>query len=92
MTFYVYVLTNPDGRIYIGQTNNLERRVAEHNDPDDCNSRYTKRYPGPWTLAYSETCGNRPEAMKRERQLKSSAGRRWLREQLSGKAGRRSLR
>ncbi len=90
MTHYVYALTNPDGRIYIGQTSDLQRRVGEHNDPSNHNSRFTKRYPGPWTLAYSEECTDRSAAMKREKLLKTSAGRRWLREQLSAGAGRRS--
>jgi len=82
MTFHVYALTNPDDRIYIGQTNDLERRIAQHNDPTDNDSKYTKRYPGPWSLAYSEACPDRATAMKREKQLKTSAGRRWLREQI----------
>jgi len=29
----VYVLVNPEGKTYVGQTADLERRLAEHNDP-----------------------------------------------------------
>ena len=29
--FYVYVIENPAGRFYVGQTDDLERRVLEHN-------------------------------------------------------------
>ena len=29
-TYHVYILTNNSGTLYVGVTNNLERRVAEH--------------------------------------------------------------
>ncbi len=31
--YWVYILENPSGRIYIGYTNNITRRLNEHNDP-----------------------------------------------------------
>ncbi|NOY82671.1 MAG: GIY-YIG nuclease family protein, partial [Kiritimatiellaeota bacterium] len=42
-----YVLANPDDRIYIGQTQDLDRRLREHNDPADRTTFHTKRFPGP---------------------------------------------
>lgn len=33
MAFFVYVLANPQGKSYVGQTADLERRLAQHNDP-----------------------------------------------------------
>jgi predicted GIY-YIG superfamily endonuclease len=39
MAFFVYVLKNPDGRIYIGQTADLAFRLQQHNDP--ANKIYT---------------------------------------------------
>ena len=34
MAFHVYVLVNPDGHTYVGQTNDVRRRLAQHNAPD----------------------------------------------------------
>lgn len=31
--FWVYVLENAAGRFYVGQTDDLGRRLAQHNDP-----------------------------------------------------------
>jgi len=72
--FYVYVLKNGKGRLYVGHTNNLERRITEHNTGL---SPYTKNR-GPWELAYSESFDTRGEAMKREKFLKSGKGRELL--------------
>jgi len=79
MPYHVYVLANPDDRIYIGQTQDLQRRFCEHNDSDDRTTFHTKRYPGPWRLLHSETFSTRSEAIRRERQLKGGQGRQWIR-------------
>ncbi|PYJ12687.1 MAG: hypothetical protein DME94_11825, partial [Verrucomicrobia bacterium] len=42
--FWVYVLQNPDGKLYIGQTDNLDRRSVQHNDPAYTLTRTTKRF------------------------------------------------
>ena len=74
--FYVYVLCSEStGAIYTGQSNDLPRRLAEH---DAGMSRSTKGR-GPWVVIYSEGFGARSDAMKRERFLKTGAGRDWLR-------------
>ena len=78
MTFYAYIIRNPDGRTYTGQTNDPVRRLEQHNDPDHHGSLYTKRYRGPWTLIHKEEFSTRSEAMKRERELKSGKGREWI--------------
>jgi len=80
----VYVLLNPQGKIYIGHTSNLARRLAQHNDPDDRGTLHTKRHSGPWRLIHQEPFPTRREAMRRERGLKSSRGREWIRRQLQG--------
>ena len=67
MAFTVYVLRNPEGRLYIGQTRDLEQRLAQHERGD---ARWTKRR-GPWKLVHRENFGTRAEAMARERALKS---------------------
>jgi len=80
MAYCVYVLVNPEGKTYVGQTGDLDRRVAQHNDPEFRLTLHTKRHRGPWRLLYSEKCGTRSAAMKREKQLKSGGGRRYIRE------------
>ena len=80
--FWVYVLMNPQGKIYIGQSSDLSRRLSQHNDPNYCGTLHTKRHAGPWRLVYQEELGSRREAMGRERELKSSRGRDWIRRKL----------
>jgi putative endonuclease len=84
MTYWVYVLLNPHGMIYIGQTNDLSRRLAQHNDPAYHRTLHTRRHPGPWRLAYQEQFVSRRDAMRPERELKSSRGREWIRQYLAG--------
>ena len=82
MAFFVYILRNPDGRTYVGQTNDIERRLKEHNDPEYFGTKYTKRYRLPWTLIHTEEFSTRSEAMKRERELKTGKGRDWIKKKL----------
>ncbi len=73
--FYVYVLRSlSNGKRYVGQTSNLDKRFKAHNSAD---SRYTKSGI-PWKLIYSETYKTRSEAMKRELYLKTGKGREFL--------------
>ena len=76
--FTVYVLRNPQGKRYIGQTSDLDRRLAQHNDPDHNPRSFITRNPGPWVLVHSEEYETRPETVRRERWLKSGIGREWL--------------
>ena len=74
--WYVYVLQSlKNERLYIGSTNNLERRLSEHNSGK---SRYT-RSTRPFELVYQEDYGERIEARRRELFLKSGKGREFLR-------------
>jgi len=78
-TYYAYALVSETtGEIYIGQTDDLAKRLAQHNDPDYTITVHTKRRRGPWRLIYSEECPTRAAAMKREKQLKCGAGRRFI--------------
>ena len=79
---FVYVLVNPEGKTYVGQTNDLERRVAQHNDPHCKGTLHTKRHKGPWKLIHQECLESRAEAMRRERELKSGKGRDWIKREL----------
>ena len=64
--YFVYVLKNREDRLYIGFTTDLERRVRQHQE--DKGGWTSKR--GPWELVHYETFSDRPEAMRRERNLK----------------------
>ncbi|MBI2171040.1 MAG: GIY-YIG nuclease family protein [Chloroflexi bacterium] len=82
--YTVYVLLSKStGKQYIGQTQDLTRRLTEH---EQGIARYT-RNRGPWELVHHEILKTRAEAMKRERFLKSGQGREWLKGRLSGRAG-----
>ena len=82
--YSVYVLLSEStNKLYIGQTNDLPRRLLEH---ETGLARYT-RGRGPWKLILSEQYYTRAEAMKREKSLKSGKGREWLKTMLNGRAG-----
>ena len=78
--FNVYVLySGKYDRIYIGYTSDLEKRLESHNVR--ATKGYTIRYR-PWKLVYTEEFLTKPEAIKRERELKSSRGRSWIRNEI----------
>jgi len=67
--FYVYILANKKcGTLYIGMTNDLERRMFEHKN--DLISGFTKRY-GLKRLVYFEQFQYVNDAINREKQLKN---------------------
>jgi putative endonuclease len=79
MPYWVYILQNEiTGKLYKGQTADLEKRIERHNSYESGSSRYTYKQKGLWRLIYSEEHSNRSEAMKRERFLKSGQGREWI--------------
>ncbi|MBI4036035.1 GIY-YIG nuclease family protein [Candidatus Daviesbacteria bacterium] len=67
--YYVYILVSmSNNQIYIGSTNDLERRLLEHNNGEVFS---TKRYK-PWTLHYYEAFNMENLARLREKRLKYS--------------------
>ena len=85
--FFVYILrSEQSGKFYTGQTNDLDRRMQEHNDPLHNNRKFTTLNAGPWELLHHEEYATRSEAMKREKWLKSGVGREWIHAQF-GRAG-----
>ncbi|MBI4467106.1 MAG: GIY-YIG nuclease family protein [Acidobacteria bacterium] len=71
MAWFVYVLqSDRDARFYIGSTENLERRLAEHNR----GKTRSLRHRHPLRLVYAERFDTSEEARKREKQLKSFKG------------------
>lgn len=79
MAYFVYILQNPEGKTYVGQTSNLPRRLAQHNDPGCRLTLHTNRHKGPWSLIHHEQFPTRSQAMRRERELKTGKGRDWIR-------------
>lgn len=74
---FVYALYNRDcKKIYIGQTADLDKRIAEHNEK--MGNHFTAKVQGEWELIYTESVATRSEALKREKQLKSFRGREYI--------------
>ena len=69
MPFFVYILRTSSNTLYIGQTNNLEKRLREHKSKNNRSAKYIK-YFSSCNLVYSETYPTRNEAMKREWEMK----------------------
>ena len=79
MKYWLYVLRSRNFlKSYVGFTDNLERRIKEHNSGRHV---YTKRYL-PWEVVHTETFLHREEARQREKYLKSAAGRRFLKKHI----------
>ena len=73
--YYIYAIKSTTRNyIYVGITNNLERRLDEHNRGLN---RTTKPYM-PFVLICTETVASRLEARKREIYLKSGVGKEFL--------------
>jgi putative endonuclease len=71
--YYVYILASRrNGTLYIGVTNSLQKRLAEHRSGKD--SSFVKAY-GVYRLVYVEAFELAEEAITREKQLK-----RWKRD------------
>jgi putative endonuclease len=84
--YSIYVIQNEAGKKYIGYTSNLEKRLKRHNgDLPGKNTSYTKKIGGHWTLKYKEEYASRQEAVRREKELKSCQGRKFITEILSGR-------
>ena len=67
-TYYVYILASrPHGAIYVGVTNNLDRRVGEHRD--GIAGQHTQTYKIK-KLVYYEIFDRIDDAITREKQIK----------------------
>ena len=64
---YTYILRCEDGTLYTGWTNNLEKRVADHNAGKGAKYTRTRR---PVELVYVEEFSTIEEAMSREYAIK----------------------
>ena len=77
--FYTYVLKSlKDDKLYIGFSNNLQKRLLEHNKGlvEATKSRC------PLKLVYYEACLGKEKAVEREKTLKTGFGREYLKRRL----------
>ena len=72
--FSVYVIKCENASFYIGQTDNLLKRWKEHKQGE---VDWTKKYK-PIEVIHCEEFKTRDEAVKREKELKTGFGRKWL--------------
>jgi len=80
MIYTVYVLHSPKfDKIYIGYTSDLEQRILSHNELGK--KGWTIKFR-PWKLIHTEEFEKKSGAIKIEKQLKTAAGRRWIRTNL----------
>ncbi|MFZ2188908.1 MAG: GIY-YIG nuclease family protein [Candidatus Moraniibacteriota bacterium] len=79
--FKVYVIYNKEkDKIYIGQTSDLENRILRHNgELKNKKTSFTSKNNGSWKLIHEESFEIRQDAMKREKELKSCQGRKFVR-------------
>ena len=73
--YYVYVIKDEVGNTYKGYTNNLKRRLREHQSGHTIT---TSRMKGTLTIKYYEEVETLNEALKREKYFKSASGRKYL--------------
>jgi putative endonuclease len=80
MYYYIYILkSTKDGQFYTGYTNDLKKRIEEHNKGKVTSTK--NRIP--FELVYFEGCKNQQDATHREKYLKTSWGKRYIKSRLS---------
>lgn len=85
--FYVYVIACEGGSFYIGHTDNIPRRWQEHvtGNAADWTKKHKPRY-----IPHYEEFNSREEAVTREKELKTTSGRRWIKEAIAGGRARQA--
>ncbi len=75
--FFTYILkSEKDYKYYFGSTDNIERRLSEHNNGKVASMKNRR----PFKLHYSETFNTRKEAIRKELFFKKRLGYKWLKE------------
>jgi putative endonuclease len=77
--YYVYVLISErDGKFYIGYTDDLKKRLNDHNKEKVPSTKNRT----PLKLVYYEACLNQQDATKREKYFKTTWGKRYINSRL----------
>jgi len=78
--YYVYVLkSEKDGKLYTGQTDNIARRLSEHNSGKVRSTASRRKF----VLVHSEVFSTRSQARWREKYLKTPWGKKQLKSSLN---------
>ena len=78
--YFIYVLkSQKDNKLYYGFTNNLERRIMEHNNGKVGSTKSRT----PFKLIYFENAISILEARKKEKYFKSGFGRKYIKNKLA---------
>ncbi len=76
--FYVYILlSEKDRNIYVGKTNNIQRRLCEHNSGQVASTRSRR----PFQLLASIECHSEQEALATEKEYKKGFRREEIKKQ-----------
>jgi len=67
MSYWVYILRCADGTLYTGITNDISRRLADHNSGKG--AKYT-RSRIPVEIVYRQECAGKSAALRRELEIK----------------------
>lgn len=84
--YYVYILQSK-ARFYIGSTNDLKRRVGEHNKGQNI---ATKSHV-PWDLIFYEAYVDKEDCLRREKYLKTTQGRQAVRRMIKSYLGKQRI-
>ena len=77
--FFVYILKSINyPKTYSGRTENLEKRLKEHNAGYNL---FSKKYK-PWKIIYFEEVDSLDKSIEREKYFKSKVGRNWMKKNL----------
>lgn len=77
--YYVYVLRSEiDNNLYVGYSSDLKKRFQQHNDGLISSTKNRR----PLILLYYEACLNQQDATHREKYLKTSWGKRYIKTRL----------
>jgi len=77
--YFIYILKSElDNNFYVGYTHNIDKRLQNH---ENGNVHSTKNRR-PLRLVYFEACLNQQDAIHREKYLKTSWGKRYIKNRL----------
>ena len=76
--YYIYILKLKTGRFYTGYTSDLKRRIAKHDDGKVVSTKYLR----PAKLIHYEAYLLKSDALRREKFLKTTEGKRLLKQQI----------
>ena len=76
---YVYVIrSQKDHKFYVGYSADLQARILAHNEGKVESTRFRR----PLELLYYEACRKESDALRREKYLKTTYGKRYIRNRL----------